>query len=66
MGIPMYVNLLDFVLNEILILGELDHKNVIKMIEVIDNPVDTKDHSEHSNLYMVLEYAEHGESMSWN
>jgi serine/threonine protein kinase len=66
MGVPHYVNLFDYVLNEILILGDLEHKNIAKMIEVIDDSGNSEDGITHSPLYMVLEFAGKGESLNWN
>ncbi|OMJ75445.1 hypothetical protein SteCoe_25412 [Stentor coeruleus] len=43
----------DLVESEILIMGTLDHPNIIKLIEVIDKPDSKK-------IYLVLEYAEKG------
>ena len=66
LNVPHYVNFLDYVLNEILILGDLEHKNIVEMIEVIDDSGSTEDVMSHSPLYMVLEFAEYGESLNWN
>ena len=66
MGVPHYVNLFDYVLNEILILGDLEHNNIAKMIEVIDDSGNSEDGITHSPLYMVLEFAGKGESLNWN
>ena len=66
MGIICYINLIEFVVNEILILGELNHKNVIKLVEVLDSDSKSKEFIESSPLYLVLEFAEHGESLTWN
>jgi len=38
---------------EIAILKKLDHPNVVKLIEVLDDP-------EQDNLYMAFELVEHG------
>lgn len=43
----------DLVESEILIMGTLDHPNIVKLIEVIDKPDSKK-------IYLVLEYAEKG------
>uniref|UniRef100_A0A1B6D1P5 calcium/calmodulin-dependent protein kinase n=1 Tax=Clastoptera arizonana TaxID=38151 RepID=A0A1B6D1P5_9HEMI len=49
-------NPLDRVYREIAVLKKLDHPNVVKLIEVLDDP--TEDH-----LYLVFELLEHGEVM---
>ncbi|KAG0601858.1 hypothetical protein M758_11G143500 [Ceratodon purpureus] len=41
------------VLREVMIMKQLDHPNIVKLIEVIDDP-------ESDNYYMVLEYVEGG------
>merc|ERR1719232_495434 len=47
-------NTLDKVYREIAILKKLDHPNVVKLVEVVDDP-------EEDNLYMVFELFEKGE-----
>ena len=39
---------------EIAVMKKLDHPNVVKLVEVLDDPED-------DNLYMVFEYLEGGE-----
>ncbi|XP_071094192.1 calcium/calmodulin-dependent protein kinase kinase 1-like isoform X2 [Haliotis cracherodii] len=50
-------NPLDRVYREIAILKKLDHPNVVKLVEVLDDP-------EEDNLYMVFELVEKGEVMA--
>jgi len=47
-------NPLDKVYREIAIMKKLDHPNVVKLVEVLDDP-------EEDNLYMVFEFLERGE-----
>lgn len=47
------------ILNEILILGSIDHINVVKLVEVIDD-------QRYPQLYIVLEYAEKGEVLQYD
>ena len=42
------------VYREIAVMKKLDHPNVVKLVEVLDDPED-------DNLYMVFEYLEGGE-----
>lgn len=53
-GRPPETNPLDRVYREIAILKKLDHPNVVKLVEVLDDPVE--DH-----LYLVFELLERGE-----
>lgn len=62
----MYVNLYDYVVTEMLIHGELNHRNVIKLIEVIDDAERVHRSVSLSPIYMVIEFAKYGESLSWN
>lgn len=47
------------ILNEVLILGSLDHLNVVKLVEIIDD-------DRYPQLYIIMEYAEKGEVLSYN
>ena len=47
-------DLLDKVYREIATLKKIDHPNVVKLVEVVDDPVE-------DNLYMVFELLEKGE-----
>ncbi len=50
---------LDDVLREIRIMSKLSHPNVVRLVEVINDP-------EHERLYMVLEYCREGPLMKKN
>lgn len=65
MGMARYGNSMELVLNEILILGGLSHKNVIGLIEVIDSAFNVVEYLQTPPLYMVLEFASRGESLTW-
>jgi len=47
------------VYKEIEIMKQVEHPNIIRLHEVIDDPVSDK-------LYLVLPLAEYGECMTWN
>ena len=55
-GLPYFTPFLDRhqVYREIAVMKKLDHPNVVKLVEVLDDPED-------DNLYMVFEYLEGGE-----
>ena len=55
----MYSNNLELVINEILNLGTLNHKNIVKLVEVIDD-------KKYSELYMVIEYAKNGQIIEFD
>jgi len=65
LGVIHYGNLLEMVLNEMLILGELDNKNIIGFVEVIDSSFNVHEYLENTPLYMIIEFAARGESLSW-
>lgn len=46
------------ILNEILILGSIDHINVVKLVEVIDD-------QRYPQLYIIMEFAEKGEVLQY-
>ncbi|XP_055614147.1 serine/threonine-protein kinase max-2 [Uranotaenia lowii] len=48
---------LDRVYREIAVLKKLDHPNVVKLVEVLDDPLE-------DSLYLVFELVEHGEILS--
>jgi [calcium/calmodulin-dependent protein kinase] kinase len=50
---------LDDVMKEIRIMAKLNHPNVVRLVEVINDP-------EHEKLYMVMEYCKHGPLMKKN
>lgn len=50
---------LDEVYKEIEIMKQLNHPNVIKLFELIDDPASDK-------LYLIMPLADYGESMSFN
>ena len=52
-------NLLENVMAEIGIMEKLDHRNVIQMIEMINDPED-------DNIFIVMEYAEKGQLLSFD
>ena len=55
----VYKDNFELVLNEILILGNLEQKNIIKLIETIDD-------SRYSELYLVLEFAGKGQIIEFD
>ena len=55
----VYKDNFELVLNEVLILGNLEQKNIIKLIEAIDDP-------RYSELYLVLEFAANGQIIDFN
>ena len=52
-------NALEDVMKEIAIMKKIDHPNVLKLFEVIDDKEDDK-------LIMVIEFAKVGEIMTWD
>lgn len=50
---------LDDVMKEIRIMAKLNHPNVVKLVEVINDP-------EHEKLYMVMEFCKQGALMRKN
>jgi len=53
-----FTTALDEVYREIEIMKKLEHPNIIKLQEVIDDPQQDK-------LYLVMPLAEYGECMQW-
>ena len=45
-GSPVYKSMMDYLNREIAILKSLNHDNIIKLIEIIDNP-------DHDKIYIV-------------
>lgn len=54
-----FITALDEVYREIEIMKQIDHPNLIKLVEVIDDPDSDK-------LYLVMPLAELGECISWD
>jgi len=54
-----YITALDEVYEEVEIMKKLDHSNIIKIYEVIDDPNSDK-------LYLVMPVADYGECINWN
>lgn len=54
---PGYKTALDDVYREVDILKKLNHSNIVKLIEIMENE---------ENIFLVLEYAEGGEILSWD
>jgi serine/threonine protein kinase len=54
-----FTTALDEIYSEIEIMKLLDHDNIVKLHEVIDDPASDK-------LYLIIPLAEYGEIMSWN
>jgi len=54
-----FTSALDEVYSEIEILKLIDHPNIIKLQEIIDDPAADK-------LYLIMPLAEYGEIMTWN
>jgi serine/threonine protein kinase len=50
---------LDDVYKEIEIMKKLDHPNIIKLYEIIDDPNSEK-------LYLIMPVADYGESIEWD
>ena len=53
-----FTTALDDVYKEIEIMKRLDHPNIIKLYEIIDDPNSEK-------LYLVMPVADYGESIEW-
>jgi len=49
---------LDSVYEEIRIWKQLDHPNICKLIQIIDDP-------SHNNIYLVMDFCEFGQIMLW-
>ena len=54
-----FTTALDDVYKEIEIMKKLDHPNIIKLYEIIDDPNSEK-------LYLVMPVADYGESIEWD
>jgi serine/threonine protein kinase len=54
-----FTTALDEIYSEIEIMKLLDHDNIVKLHEVIDDPASDK-------LYLIIPLAEYGEIISWN
>ena len=54
-----FTTALDDVYKEIEIMKKLDHPNIIKLYEIIDDPCSDK-------LYLVMPVADYGESIEWD
>jgi [calcium/calmodulin-dependent protein kinase] kinase len=50
---------LDDVYKEIEIMKKLDHPNIVKLYEIIDDPNSEK-------LYLIMPVADYGESIEWD
>ena len=53
-----FTTALDEVYQEIEIMKQLNHENIIKLYEVIDDPVSDK-------MYLIMPVADYGEIMQW-
>ena len=53
-----FTTALDEVYQEIEIMKQLNHENIIKLYEVIDDP-------ESDKMYLIMPLAEHGEILNW-
>ena len=53
------INNLDKVYNEVELWAQIQHPNIVKMYEIIDN-------DEHDYLYIILELADLGQLAKWD
>lgn len=59
LGQPIYVASLSKIIQEVLLLANLSHPNIVKLYKVVEIP-------EKDKLYLILQHAELGQLLSWS
>jgi len=58
-GLPMQLNSLEQVYNEVKVWGKVDHPNIIKIFELIDSP-------DEDQLFLIMRLADLGQLAHWD